>query len=419
MIELNDLKIIDFVREVSPEIHKIKESAPYHLNIIDELHADENAHSRIFAKLLQYKEQGKYPFLELLLHNIGFDLTPAHPIITVEKQRIDVLIKDDNYSLIIENKINNAEDQEKQVEKYFHKVKAYTNPDKIYVLYLTRDGLKKPSKNSVPDYLRAELKDRFKEINYRQHILPWLEELLPLCRVKDAVMVAGVRQYIDYLKGIFLFRKDFEKMNDKLKGLIKEKLGLANTIDAESDKHILDTMKQLDEVNNVLGSIHREYVYDLRKKFLIKLYEKINVNNDWECVTWVNKKATIDDAGKQNFGFRYNKILKKLNDEEFQLSVEIQEYSKFLCGVFTNRDEIYKEKVIKLFEDNEIPYMSTKYWVYIDLNEYDYQGNKIAWNIYDEKWNEFFEKDSDKLVDVFEEQIKRLRNIWDNSTENQ
>ena len=54
------------------DVEKIKETwspkLPYHLNIIDELHINENGHSRILTKLLQYKsDRGKYDFLESLL----------------------------------------------------------------------------------------------------------------------------------------------------------------------------------------------------------------------------------------------------------------------------------------------------------------------------------------------------------------
>ena len=45
---------------------------PYRLNVIDELHINENGHSRILTKLLQYRAaDGTYVFLESLLHYIN------------------------------------------------------------------------------------------------------------------------------------------------------------------------------------------------------------------------------------------------------------------------------------------------------------------------------------------------------------
>ena len=48
---------------------------PYNINVIDELHINENGHSRILTKLLQFKNQdGRYEILESLLQYIANDL---------------------------------------------------------------------------------------------------------------------------------------------------------------------------------------------------------------------------------------------------------------------------------------------------------------------------------------------------------
>ena len=47
----------------------------YNINVIDELHINENGHSRILTKLLQFKNQdGRYEILESLLQYIANDL---------------------------------------------------------------------------------------------------------------------------------------------------------------------------------------------------------------------------------------------------------------------------------------------------------------------------------------------------------
>ena len=54
-------------------IEKHKEamkSYPYNINIIDELHADENAHSRILMKLLQFNEDKSFPILDSFLKEL-------------------------------------------------------------------------------------------------------------------------------------------------------------------------------------------------------------------------------------------------------------------------------------------------------------------------------------------------------------
>ncbi len=47
---------------------ELKQELPYHINVIDELHINENGHSRILTKLLKYKNPaGHFPLLESLL----------------------------------------------------------------------------------------------------------------------------------------------------------------------------------------------------------------------------------------------------------------------------------------------------------------------------------------------------------------
>ena len=53
-------KLIEIARDLN-ELYKIKKAAlPYSINAITELHAGENANSRILRGLLQYSRNGKY-----------------------------------------------------------------------------------------------------------------------------------------------------------------------------------------------------------------------------------------------------------------------------------------------------------------------------------------------------------------------
>ena len=107
---------------------------PYHINVIDELHINENGHSRILLKLLQFKnEKGEYEFLDSLLRYIKernrfsqfSNIQILQPQITQEKARIDLWVRDNNtgYSIIFENKVYNAQDQEAQISRYIDKTK--------------------------------------------------------------------------------------------------------------------------------------------------------------------------------------------------------------------------------------------------------------------------------------------------------
>jgi predicted PP-loop superfamily ATPase len=54
-----------FINKFRQIYDKEKVKLPYHINLIDELHANENAHSRILEKLLKQKtHEGKFELLE-------------------------------------------------------------------------------------------------------------------------------------------------------------------------------------------------------------------------------------------------------------------------------------------------------------------------------------------------------------------
>ena len=122
-MEQVNYKLIDDCLKIN---HQYIEKLPYHLNIIEELHSNENAHSRILAKLLQYKNQYGFviygSFLNYIVtrnqDKVFREITIQDPCITQEEERIDIWIRDKKYAIIIENKIFEAGDQNEQIKRY-------------------------------------------------------------------------------------------------------------------------------------------------------------------------------------------------------------------------------------------------------------------------------------------------------------
>ena len=54
----------DLARELAEIREKERARLPYSFNIVDELRANENAHTRVLIKLLSYTKKGEYPFLK-------------------------------------------------------------------------------------------------------------------------------------------------------------------------------------------------------------------------------------------------------------------------------------------------------------------------------------------------------------------
>lgn len=250
-----------------------KNKLPYHINILDLLWANENAHSRIFTELLKQKSGDKSEILNSFLsyltaQNPNFNHRPIKPQITTEKQRIDILILDrGNFAIIIENKIHNAIDQDLQIGRYIDKVKKMgIDEEQIYILYLTRDGTKKPENQSWINEKGYNYNESFSEryfpISFKQDILPWLtEDVLPNCKGKDIYLKATIEQYVDYLEGLFNLRKINNKMNSELQNHIKAALKLDSTPEenyAKLTKKLSELIKVEEQMKSMVEFTERE-----------------------------------------------------------------------------------------------------------------------------------------------------------------
>ena len=238
MFQLNymELKSIFELLDYYSGIKKIMEAKqPYHLNVIDELYINENGHSRILAKLLQYKsETQRYEILESLLgfitekKNESFGSIKVNkPEISQEKERIDLWVREkDKYAIIFENKIYNAMDQEAQLCRYIDKTKDYGyREDQIFVVYLSQNG-ESPAEQSWGNYKEA-FQYRYVNLSFRNHILIWLKEfVLPNIKIKELVLRSAIEQYIDYLEGLFDNRTQYNSIKMEIEKMIVDKLNL-------------------------------------------------------------------------------------------------------------------------------------------------------------------------------------------------
>jgi hypothetical protein len=276
-------------------IQKLKEEEdklPYNLNILDEIRADENAHSRILVKLLKYSQHGDYCFLRLFLHQLGdpFDkLECKHPVITAEKDRIDARIcEEGKYSIIIENKIHEAVEQHRQIERYIDNEvnKIYKLGENIYVLYLTNEG-GSPSEYSISKKYKDLLGNNYKEISYREHILRWLWSLLenevntlPLKEKDRDVIISAITQYANYLHGLFHEREGEKEMDRNIKQYLKTQLKLES--DPEKNignfNNIKTHLSNMEKMTGYLKCIQAEtenVVYDFLNGVVKKLGAEI------------------------------------------------------------------------------------------------------------------------------------------------
>jgi hypothetical protein len=262
----------EFSKSFSEIYNKEQKKLPYHINVIDVLGGiNENAHSRIMGKLLQQISDGKFEILENFIRFIKEkstyfnNINIKNPIITQEKERIDLWIRDDDYAIIIENKVNWAGDQNEQLARYIDKTKKESfSKEQIYVIYLSPTYEKEPEEqtwiNEKGESYKEEFKNRYLKLSFREDVLSWLKEwILPNVRQKDKFLSSALEQYIDYLEGKFYLRTNYCNMNVELEKFIKDRFGL---IENNPRKAIEILSEKEEEFNAVINQIQK-----LKKSF--------------------------------------------------------------------------------------------------------------------------------------------------------
>ena len=342
-------ELLKLANEFSIHYTKLKQNLPYHINVIDELHVNENANSRILSSLLQYEEGGDFPllksFIDFCLPDY-WEIDVLRPIITTEEQRIDFLIREKNkYAIIFENKIYDAVLQKNQLARYIQKMRSEGFEDRqIHVVFL-------PPKYYEPDIcswqepqifcdtcdrsscrigesplLREMFKDRFKVITFREDIINWLKkETLPNCKYKEVYLYSAMMQYVDYLEGYFDLRTINKKMNMELKDFLFEKLQLNNLTEEEKIKVIDEKIKEIDSLQNNIKNIKEDIISslatrdaDVWKSYFPRLKDityKVAQKNNIEVKTdFIN-----DDDTNSHFYIQYFK-------QGWELSIIIEKY---------------------------------------------------------------------------------------------
>ncbi len=227
------------INSFGEEYRKRKEKLPYHINLIDQLHASENAHTRILLEFLKLPKDKGWIYKSFLKYVVNepkgpFNKIEKLPEIKFNENNIDGMIMEQGeYAIIIENKIHWANDQNEQIKRYVEIIqkKLPGKKQNIYVLYLTFNGAKEVSEYSLTSEAKEMLgctndsKGRFIPINYRDDILPWLQnEILPNCRIREDWLISALAQYIDHLKGLLNLRDDDRKIADEMKKCITANL---------------------------------------------------------------------------------------------------------------------------------------------------------------------------------------------------
>jgi len=187
--------------EIRQEEIERNKSHNHHYNPLRSITIKETDHSRILGELL--KPDGSHGkgslFLDSFLRRIGIEPGDGKWIVTIESDRIDILLRRDNPAsvVIIENKSCNASDQPGQLYRYWfrqihgrHPSLNYQDPDlptRFRVIYLPPGDYARPDDRSVlrppdPGYASCEHARLPESVidcrSFEADVAEWLNELM-------------------------------------------------------------------------------------------------------------------------------------------------------------------------------------------------------------------------------------------------
>ena len=326
---------------------------PDYMNLIEDLRLSNNihetAHSRVLYKLLCCGKCHSYPLLRTFLKVVGFkdiEIKDTDNVkLFVEKENIDLLIEIGDKVIILENKINHAKDQDRQIEKYYNNIKKNHEKENIYVIYLTRsDSDSDPNKNSFPDSVKDELKEKYKKISYEKEIREWIYE----CKKgwKNELISSIFIQYGDFIESMFEpNKKRIEIMNELIEQLLK--IEIDNTTEDKLEA-IHNKLKDIFNAENTLTDFKKNienYTIDCIEKELRS--NKILCESNYReqkidfCVTYKDRcYRGIVNLDQNDYGFWFglriknnclvnwdDKMPSKINiDDINELGIELKDH---------------------------------------------------------------------------------------------
>ena len=195
---------------------------------ISDTYKKENLHSDLMKQILDptTKEIGNISYLKSFLEIIEVidDFGDLRNVkVERERNRIDILIANEKKAIIIENKINNAPDQDKQLERYYNIVSPAKKVIKIvYITLSSQDNCEPSNLKGYGDsetieklliHLPAVSKDTKKK-----SLINWLDECIKKTPENNIgkIFLEQYKQLLAYLGGNVLMLENKENCIKKI-----------------------------------------------------------------------------------------------------------------------------------------------------------------------------------------------------------
>lgn len=304
-------------------LHHSENREPYTINVFERYQSDEPTTSWALAEILKFKHEGTYPLLKLFIEKflISKGFLPhwiENPIITTEKDKIDICVRDNKYAIIFENKIKGANYQPNQIARYINKLNNnldhHYGKDNIFIVLLPANYdacYIQNMQNSVwrlpEDYYKPKSEQQcvtngdcckcddplfnekktifcrsciktFKQdyephtIVLQQELVEWLiKDCFKFIPAKETILKSFIIQFADFLNLQYGTREN-QKLKREMEKYLKEKLFNLDKSNIENWNNInekLNEIKKLEEeVGELLESISCDVVDDWYRELL-------------------------------------------------------------------------------------------------------------------------------------------------------
>lgn len=376
-IEFDDKKLKELIEKSKDLMKDYLNRDSSELNILNVIGkaTDEHNHSKIlnilFTKI--HPKNGRDSFLTLFLKKLGIENIDEDEF-SVEREyrcdpygQMDFKFESKNLCIVLEIKIY-AEDGQNQLRRY--EEYCLENKKDYRIFYLTLDG-HKPSEQSIKGF---ENENNLKCINFKEHILPWLEECLDLVK-NEEIKASFILQYISTLKNLI------EEEKYKMAGLIEK------TEDAKAIAFLYEKVLK-DEMQKIL------------ENFLYGIGERIEKNK--KVLEYIHFDNSIEDyyieknSGVPSISFLLEKFEKDEKIYYFNFEIEVIKDGLIGCLGFYE----YYEK------NNENIYGWIKYEEMKNIDSYFFekwdkkirQLNRKDLKTFNAKWFYLLDRDRKSVV---------------------
>lgn len=287
-----------------------KKSLPFHLNVISAAargRLKETAHSIILHDLLHHPIILS-SFLEEIVDIDGNSFSVSD-IEYPDKDRIDLSLRSKEKYLIIENKVNSAEEQKGQLYRYVSHAEETHKKDDIIILYLNPSSYEAPSLysrskdgNGDEEDCRTVNTDRITIKNYKYDIIVWLKKLADnpqIINESEPYLKSAVSQYIDYLEEYFQTKNKYKELHKMIEKEIKTIFGIEDNQSLQTQIEILNDKKTsleklTSEISAYLNKLQTQQAVERLESMAKELNEKFKGQTTFKMFNLLEPEMGFD-----------------------------------------------------------------------------------------------------------------------------